>query len=85
MRGVILISAGGTGGHLFPAEALALALRARGWAIHLATDHRVDSHAARVSGERDPHRSIGDHHAFAGRPGAGDRPARPRPACRRAD
>lgn len=41
MRGPILLAAGGTGGHLFPAEALALALRARGWPVHLATDHRV--------------------------------------------
>ena len=44
MRGPVLIAAGGTGGHLFPAEALALALAARGWRVHLATDHRVDSY-----------------------------------------
>lgn len=37
---VILLAAGGTGGHLFPAEALAGALTARGAVIHLATDHR---------------------------------------------
>ena len=42
--GSVLVSAGGTGGHLFPAEALALALEARGWRIHLATDHRVESY-----------------------------------------
>jgi UDP-N-acetylglucosamine--N-acetylmuramyl-(pentapeptide) pyrophosphoryl-undecaprenol N-acetylglucosamine transferase len=42
--GTILLCAGGTGGHLFPAEALALALKARGWRIHLATDHRVESY-----------------------------------------
>jgi UDP-N-acetylglucosamine--N-acetylmuramyl-(pentapeptide) pyrophosphoryl-undecaprenol N-acetylglucosamine transferase len=41
MPGVVLLCAGGTGGHLFPAEALALALARRGWRIHLATDHRV--------------------------------------------
>jgi UDP-N-acetylglucosamine--N-acetylmuramyl-(pentapeptide) pyrophosphoryl-undecaprenol N-acetylglucosamine transferase len=40
----VLIAAGGTGGHLFPAESLALALKARGWTIHLATDHRVESY-----------------------------------------
>jgi UDP-N-acetylglucosamine--N-acetylmuramyl-(pentapeptide) pyrophosphoryl-undecaprenol N-acetylglucosamine transferase len=40
----VLIAAGGTGGHLFPAESLALALKARGWAIHLATDHRVETY-----------------------------------------
>ncbi|MGH6861695.1 MAG: UDP-N-acetylglucosamine--N-acetylmuramyl-(pentapeptide) pyrophosphoryl-undecaprenol N-acetylglucosamine transferase, partial [Phyllobacterium sp.] len=34
--------AGGTGGHLFPAEALAHELSARGWEIHLATDDRAE-------------------------------------------
>ena len=38
---LVLISAGGTGGHLFPAEALGLALRQRGIRITLATDRRV--------------------------------------------
>ncbi len=37
---VAVVAAGGTGGHLFPAEALAQALRARGWRIVLATDAR---------------------------------------------
>jgi len=37
----VLLSAGGTGGHLFPAEALAHELAARGWTIHLATDERA--------------------------------------------
>ncbi|HWK64276.1 MAG TPA: undecaprenyldiphospho-muramoylpentapeptide beta-N-acetylglucosaminyltransferase [Rhizobiaceae bacterium] len=37
----ILLAAGGTGGHLFPAEALAHELKARGWAVHLATDDRA--------------------------------------------
>lgn len=44
MPGVALLSAGGTGGHLFPAEALAAVLRRRGWTVHLATDHRVDTY-----------------------------------------
>lgn len=38
-----MIAAGGTGGHLFPAQALAEALIARGWRILLATDDRVRS------------------------------------------
>ena len=36
-----MIAAGGTGGHLFPAQALAQALIVRGWRIVLATDDRV--------------------------------------------
>jgi UDP-N-acetylglucosamine--N-acetylmuramyl-(pentapeptide) pyrophosphoryl-undecaprenol N-acetylglucosamine transferase len=40
-----LLAAGGTGGHLFPAEALAAELAARGWAVDLATDHRADRYA----------------------------------------
>jgi UDP-N-acetylglucosamine--N-acetylmuramyl-(pentapeptide) pyrophosphoryl-undecaprenol N-acetylglucosamine transferase len=42
----VLVAAGGTGGHLFPAEALAAALIRRGVAVHLATDRR----AARYGG-----------------------------------
>jgi len=41
-KGTILLAAGGTGGHLFPAEALAHELGARGWAVHLVTDHRAN-------------------------------------------
>jgi len=37
----VLVAAGGTGGHLFPAEALAAALAKRGIAVHLATDRRA--------------------------------------------
>lgn len=40
---LVLICAGGTGGHLFPAESLAHALAARGMRIALATDARVES------------------------------------------
>lgn len=40
----ILVAAGGTGGHLFPAEALAHALRARGFEVELATDTRAEKY-----------------------------------------
>lgn len=40
-KGSILLAAGGTGGHLFPAEALAHELNARGYSIVLATDLRA--------------------------------------------
>ncbi|TGQ75795.1 UDP-N-acetylglucosamine--N-acetylmuramyl-(pentapeptide) pyrophosphoryl-undecaprenol N-acetylglucosamine transferase, partial [Mesorhizobium sp. M2D.F.Ca.ET.206.01.1.1] len=44
-RGVILLAAGGTGGHLLPAEALAHELIERGWAVHLATGTRAERFA----------------------------------------
>ncbi len=53
----ILIAAGGTGGHLFPAQALAVALAARGVPSELATDDR----ALKYGGEF-PARAI---HVFA--------------------
>jgi UDP-N-acetylglucosamine--N-acetylmuramyl-(pentapeptide) pyrophosphoryl-undecaprenol N-acetylglucosamine transferase len=40
-----VVAAGGTGGHLFPAEALARALNARGWDVVLATDARGAQYA----------------------------------------
>jgi UDP-N-acetylglucosamine--N-acetylmuramyl-(pentapeptide) pyrophosphoryl-undecaprenol N-acetylglucosamine transferase len=36
-----VVAAGGTGGHLFPAAALAHALTARGFEVHLVTDERA--------------------------------------------
>ena len=38
---LLLIAAGGTGGHMFPAQALAEAMLARGWRVKLSTDARV--------------------------------------------
>jgi len=40
-RAPVLVAAGGTGGHLFPAEALAAELISRGIPVHLATDRRA--------------------------------------------
>ena len=37
----ILLAAGGTGGHLFPAEALGVELIRRGFRVRLATDARA--------------------------------------------
>ncbi|MFN4131232.1 MAG: glycosyltransferase, partial [Paracoccaceae bacterium] len=35
-----LIAAGGTGGHMFPAQSLAELLLAEGWRVKLSTDDR---------------------------------------------
>ncbi len=43
---LVVLAAGGTGGHLFPAEALAVALQARGAVIDLATDERATRYGA---------------------------------------
>ncbi len=60
----VVIAAGGTGGHLFPAAALAHALESRGFEIHLVTDER----AAGYSGNF-PARAI--HYVAAASPRGG--------------
>jgi UDP-N-acetylglucosamine--N-acetylmuramyl-(pentapeptide) pyrophosphoryl-undecaprenol N-acetylglucosamine transferase len=50
-----VLAAGGTGGHVFPAEALAETLLARGWRLALITDRRGQSHGGTL-GRLDTHR-----------------------------
>lgn len=45
MTKVCVVAAGGTGGHMFPAEALARELASRGWRVVLATDARGEQYA----------------------------------------
>lgn len=45
MTRVCVVAAGGTGGHMFPAEALAREMAARGWRVVLATDKRGEQYA----------------------------------------
>lgn len=41
---LVMVCAGGTGGHLFPAEALAVALATRGAIVDLVTDERAEKY-----------------------------------------
>ena len=47
-----VLAAGGTGGHLFPAQALAEVLKARGWRVVLATDERGALYADKFPAEQ---------------------------------
>lgn len=51
MRKIAVVAAGGTGGHLFPAQALSEALIARGWRIVLASDERAAAFAGNFPAE----------------------------------
>lgn len=55
----IVIAAGGTGGHFFPAEALAATLIARGHRVVLMTDARTGARVGGVFG-------AGEHHVLRG-------------------
>ena len=48
---LIMLAAGGTGGHLFPAEALAVTLMKRGFRVRLITDSRATRYAGLFSKE----------------------------------
>ncbi|HEX7966832.1 MAG TPA: undecaprenyldiphospho-muramoylpentapeptide beta-N-acetylglucosaminyltransferase [Stellaceae bacterium] len=64
MSGPIILAAGGTGGHMFPAEALARELLARGRRVTLVTDRRGQAWGDRLPG-------VDLHRIRAGRFGAG--------------
>jgi len=64
MSGAVVLAAGGTGGHLFPAEAVAGELLHRGHIVHLVTDRRADAFAASLP-------AIARHRVRAGRIGGG--------------
>jgi UDP-N-acetylglucosamine--N-acetylmuramyl-(pentapeptide) pyrophosphoryl-undecaprenol N-acetylglucosamine transferase len=59
-----VLAAGGTGGHLFPAEALAGELLRGGGKVHLVSDARADAFAERVPG-------VETHRVRAGQFGGG--------------
>lgn len=49
-NGVIVLATGGTGGHVFPAQALAHALVARGYRLVLVTDRRGGAYSGLLGG-----------------------------------
>ncbi|MGB9646901.1 MAG: glycosyltransferase, partial [Stellaceae bacterium] len=59
-----VLAAGGTGGHLFPAEALAIELLGVGSKVHLLSDARAEAFAGRAA-------EIETHHVRAAQLGGG--------------
>ena len=51
MQKIAVVAAGGTGGHLFPAQALSEVLISRGWRIVLASDERGAAYAGNFPAE----------------------------------
>ncbi|ARO30935.1 undecaprenyldiphospho-muramoylpentapeptide beta-N-acetylglucosaminyltransferase [Rhizobium sp. NXC14] len=51
-KGIVLLAAGGTGGHVFPAEALAFKLKERDYSVHLVTDSRAERYAGKFPAEQ---------------------------------
>lgn len=49
---LIVVAAGGTGGHLFPAQALSEVLVSRGYKVHLMTDERVRDYGKNFPAEK---------------------------------
>lgn len=52
IKHAIMLTAGGTGGHLFPAFALAEELHRRGYTVDLMTDSRADKYSGGFPGRR---------------------------------
>ena len=66
--GPVVLATGGTGGHVFPAEALAGELEARGLPFTLVTDSRGRQWQGALSRRRAAEQEKAPHGAFSGRP-----------------
>src|ERR1700704_452825 len=81
LQGPVVLATGGTGGHVFPAEALAGELEGRGVPFTLVTDSRGKQWqgAGRPGPPADPLHPFGKPHRLARPPPDGDDVAGPRP------